>query len=225
MLPGTIPMPELSEASTVVDFPSVIATGSGNGSATSFTATFGTNVSGDLLMVFVGQNNTVASVTTPSGYTLAGYFTTGGLNTGMGSNSCLCAVYYKTSTGSESGVTISASNTNSRVWLSYVIRDWSSIELASSVATGNSTKPDPPAITPTWGSQKMLVVPFGNADRYATAAPSGYTLHRHYLGTGAEFGNCYTAYAQFEASSEDPGTFTIYDNRPWRTTTLAIRGG
>lgn len=221
----TFPMPFVLPRVTVVDYPAVKSTAVGSAAATSFTPTLGSNVSGDLLLIFVSQNYTAATISTPSGYTRLCYFTSSGLNTGEGSSSSPCYVFYKNSTGSESGPTISASNANSRVWLSYVIENWSDIEVHSSLSTGNSTTPDPPAITPSWGSQKMLVMPFGNADRYATAAPSGYTLLRHYLGTGAEYGNGYTAYAQFEASSENPGTFTISTGRPWRTTTLAVRGG
>lgn len=196
-------------------FPVVEATNTGNGSSgTSYAVPLPAGIAaGDLLVIIVGVNAT-ATLTTPSGWTqLANAF----------SGTQRLAVYYKIASGSE-GSTVSVTASASASWAtnSYRISNYQGTPEAGTPATGSSTAPNPPSLSPSWGSAKTLWI--------AAAANNGAAS---FSGTPANYGNQITGSAslvkttsvrrELEASSDDSGAFTLSSSNVWVAHTIAIR--
>ena len=139
-------------------------------------------------------------------------------------------VLWKVATGSE-GATVTVTTSGSTVYaaVAYRISNGQSVEAGS--ASGTSTNPDPPSLSPTWGAAKTLW--FAAAESIPTspggtnqisAFPSGYTNTQNIIGSDGTFsqrlGTCEN---QIEAATENPGTFTLNSSRPWMAVTIAVR--
>lgn len=225
-LPGMFPG-GVAALAPVAAYPVVEATNQGGTS--SFTASSSFNVplpasiqAGDLLLIFVSvANNPVGTLTTPSGWTQR--FNTTGTNHRF-------ACYYKVATGSE-GSTVAVTNSGNVSWAtcSYRISNYQSTPESGTSATGSSTTPNPPSLTPSWGSAKTLWLaaagsPGGNSG--TPTVPTNYSDQVHYshVSSGSTvFAKVATARRALEASSEDPGTFTFAASTTWVTNTVAIR--
>lgn len=100
-------------------------------------------------------------------------------------------------------------------------------------ASGSSTTPDPPAVTPTGGSKDYLFIAFlgrggeeADDDTWATASPANYLpdppLQKACGTVGTNLGGMIAAASrQVTAASDDPGTFTIATGA-WRAQTIAV---
>ena len=101
-------------------------------------------------------------------------------------------------------------------------------------ATGSSTTPNPPSVTPSMGPQEYLAVTFcGSAGEqaddgsYCTGFPSGYALANLEKTCGIAGTNlggmiaCAAANLQ-QGTAIDPGTFTVSENNTWRSQTIII---
>lgn len=103
-------------------------------------------------------------------------------------------------------------------------------------ATGTSTTPDPPSVSPTGGARDYLWVAFfGMAGERAddntlvTTFPTNYTgsqLEKTCGTAGTNLGGMIGAASrQANTATENPGTFTAINNAVWRAQTIAIHPG
>ncbi len=168
-----------------------------------------TRETGDLLLIFIAASRADyddtsddISFTTPSGWTL--------LYTGLNGFLRRAACYYRVATGSEGDtVTINMSRFADNIGaVSYAVRDFIGTPEAAT-ATGSSSTPNPPNLTPTWGSQETTWFAVLNSDikdlldrNEIPDLPSGY---EHQVGTTTvTIGHRTTI-----AASENPGTFSF----------------
>jgi hypothetical protein len=146
-----------------------------------------------------------------------------------GSINC-CACFYKTATGSE-GSTVEMALTWSRLSaVTYRISGWDTgetPEAGTPAKNSGSTAPNPPSLTPSWGSDKTLWLvashsSAGSSVSYPTNYSNGVTGYSgidnayHVRTAGAE--------RTLEATSEDPGAFTLGSSATWVANTVAVLG-
>jgi hypothetical protein len=93
------------------------------------------------------------------------------------------------------------------------------------LATGTSTTPDPPSLSPTGGAKDYLWIAAtaGVSGQDVTAAPASYTDFQDST-TGIAGDDVTTASGErsLNAASEDPGTFTAVDSERWVAATIAV---
>lgn len=200
-------------------------TGTGAG-ATSYTLTYPTNlVAGDLILIRAAFGGTVTPSAT--GFTVI-------INTSS------AVVMARTSDGTETGTfTLSIGGTaRNAAWRVDRVTGWyggtlnagttsntsDGIEATTSVQTSTTT-PDPPAVTPAWGSADdliLLMVSGGQSGIVVSAYPANYTNGASDT-TNTLFA---TARRSITGTTENPGTFTLdtaTNATTGRTTTVALR--
>jgi len=136
--------------------------------------------SGELLVlgVSVHDQSSITSINTPSGWTLLA-----DPGVVVDAEGVYTAIFYKTATGSE-GSTVNVSwvggNGRPKTW-SARISGWNDIEAEQGSHASGIVDWTPPAITPSWGSNKNLYIVFGVADSnsvsgsgWISSYPSGY---------------------------------------------------
>lgn len=168
--------------------------------------------SGDLLLLFVMVHN--QTITDLSGWDV--------LHSAIGSGTDRSRIYAKEATGSEgSTVTLSLSGTSRASCNAYRITGWSGdltssgIAISSLVAASTLT-PNPPNLTPSWGSAENLWFAIDwYTDSNTTFTPPGayptnYGLGQLFVknGAGSSGQLLATAARLLTATSEDPGVFT-----------------
>ena len=92
-----------------------------------------------------------------------------------------------------------------------------------------SANPDPPSLTPSWGSEDTLfivVAAWDNATRTLTSYPTNYDSNQLSNLGGASSAAVGLALATraIAGAAENPGTFTISAGEQWDAYTIAIRG-
>ena len=95
-------------------------------------------------------------------------------------------------------------------------------------ANGSSTGPDPPSLTPSWGSDTTLWVAVCAADDSAapfpiTAWPTGYTDNQVGNSTATSAACVAICSKGATAASDDPAAFTMTGTETWNAYTLAVR--
>lgn len=215
-------------------------TGSATSNSTTLTLTYPTNLAtGDLILAFVGRDGAEALGTWPAGWVRAGAGST-----------CCAIVAKKKSDGTETGnFNVTSLNSEQGPWR--VVRipaalwegtlgttfsnvassDGSVVQVTSS--EGSDANPNPDSNNPTnWASEDTLWIAVSACDAAVTYTgfPSSYTQEDHTTAgghaassggsNGAGLG---VAYRQLNASSEDPGTFTLSGSEQWRCITIAVR--
>lgn len=110
----------------------------------------------------------------------------------------------------------------------------SQVPVAGTSATGTSTAPNPPNLTPAWGLFKNLFIAVSGHNTAGASPPTAITGWPTNYGTGqtstgggaGSGGNnrLGTACRQLEAASDNPGTFTLAASNTWRAQTIAIKG-
>lgn len=165
---------------------------------------------------------------------------------GLGSGR-LTNILSRTVDGTESAtVTCTSSASDRAAFISYQIQGlandgFTSIDTPTSRSTGTSTTPDPPNsnfgdfTAATIPSDVLCIVLFAQAgeeaddDTWTTAAPGGYTgLLQKTCGTAGgassnvSMGSAHRQIAN--ASSENPGTFTVVQNLAWDAQIVTLRG-
>lgn len=174
--------------------------------------------SGDLLIVFFGAGNGV-TVTWPGGWT---EFTSGTVAGSVQQNAA-----YRRADGTEgASITVTTSAARRSVHASYRITGHhatSNPEGAS--ATGTSANPDPPNLAPSWGTAEdvlWIVSETHSTSDAITAYPTNYgnTLE---IATSVSALRLGSARRELNASSENPGTYTIANSRDWVAGTAAVR--
>ena len=172
--------------------------------------------SGDLLVMFIGGRDDVGTggIGWPAGWTE--------LMDDLDTGNPRAAVAYRIADGTE-GSSIGITMSSDRDLVSYCYRISGTSGNAPEIAdaTGTSSSPNPPNLTPTWGSKDTLWLVYGSCDdgRAFTAAPTNYTDFTAQDRSQASTG---TARRELAATSENPGSFTIDQSEPWQAVTVAV---
>lgn len=189
-------------------------------------------VSGDLLLAFMAIDAGSAPFTSfPGGWTEI-------KDVSETQNFVTLAVAYRDADGGE-GASISVSTTPSAQSAHATYRitghDTGNAPEISTGASGDSNTADPDSLTPTGGAKDYLwfalcaVDGSGSTGPWAvTAAPSNYTNLVSSESGGATDGSTVgVARRELNASSEDPGTFTLEEvgGKEWFAATLAVHPG
>ncbi len=194
------------------------------GSVTTHPVTLPTGItSGDLLLTFFAGNGSL-SITGPSGWTQLLDKT----------NTDRYVIWGKIADGSEgSTANYSRASGLNAVAVSYRItgarNGLTTSEIAISTAVDESSAtPDPPSLTPSWGSSENLwiALTFSKDGGYTFSSyPTNYSLGQNNVQVSTSNGSGISVGARlFTATSEDPGVFTTVTARNRSTYTLAVRG-
>jgi hypothetical protein len=176
--------------------------------------------SGDILISQVGMNYPTTTLTWPAGWTK--------LFTDFDYNDAYGSIAYRIADGTEgSTVSPTGSPDNKVVWVTRQIRGNNGVVEGVLAATNGSGFPDPPTITPSWGSADTLwiVVLWQSVSLVMDVIPSGYgnELQALFGGNNVATDNCYKAAT---ASSDNPSAYTIHTPGCWaRAATIAIQPG
>lgn len=126
--------------------------------------------------------------------------------------------FARIATGSDTGTATTGNGACSAV--TCLMQGWSGT--LSGIASGTGTTADPPALTPSGGSQDYLwVATVYSTNNLLTAAPTNYT---NFTKANSSQGSANIATRALTASSEDPGTFTGSTSSP-SGSTVAIPPG
>lgn len=169
----------------------------------------------DDLLIYYFTNDGNATVTTPTGLTL---------RSSTAHTTVRHSVYVKKAVGDEGGtnvdfVTSAIEKVTAQVYR-ILAAQWSKtlseVEVGTA-ATGDSTSPDPPSLTPAGGAKDYLwIASQGNDDTDATTGyPTNYTNGTNTVGSGGGFASTATARRELNATTEDPGTFTLAAAEGW----------
>lgn len=177
--------------------------------------------SGDLLIAHVGVRN-AGTWTPPSGWTVL-------VEQGGGGAVGETGVWYKIATGSEGGsATWTAGVATTAAWQVRKITSWhgtTAPEYASN--NGDAVAVNPPSLTPSWGAADTLWLALVGSSANTmnfTGAPANFTdLTSTTASSGGGASNAGSAIRQNNAASEDPGTFTVSQNRWWASVTVGVR--
>lgn len=173
--------------------------------------------SGDLLIVLISQDGT-ATITNPTGWTV--------LSTQTVSSTMRAAVHYKFASGSEDGTNVNFQTSSSEQMAVQVYRisGANSIEITS--ATGSSSGPDSPSLSPSWGSDETLWISgfaANNGSRTVSSYPSSFTNGAYQqAGTDTNGGLVGSARRNQTTSSQNPGAFTLSNTAPWAAWTIGV---
>lgn len=198
----------------------------GDTAATSHNVTLPSSiVSGNLLLLFCGINGT-PTVTDPTGWTV----------TLSATNTDTWRIYSRIADGSEGAtVTVGLSASNRMGCAAYQIsgnqNGTSSSEIAiSSASNANTANPDPPSLTPSWGSAANIWIAVcfsADSNSNLSSYPTNYSTEQvnGKNGTGAGGGGTGATIAAraLTATSEDPGTFAWDSAKQRSAYTLAVR--
>ncbi len=136
-------------------------------------------------------------------------------------------LYAKVADGTEDSGTLSINMTSAQqnIWFCLAIQDWygalAGIEAATPAQEGSPT-PDPPSLTPSWGSDDTfwITCAMGHNASTLTTDPTNYTgladISHSYL-------NGAIAYRANATATEDPGTWTFGTSRQYILSTVGIR--
>jgi len=179
---------------------------------------------GDRLIAACSIRNVATWSTIPTGWTQLA-LQAGGAAVGD------LTVFEKVAAGTEAGTTptwVSSAATTAAWQVMRVTGAHASTSSEIATTSGDATNADPPALTPTGGSNDYLWIAVasnaatGDTTGF-TAAPTNYT---GLLSSGASSGgstvNVATATRQLTGTTEDPGTFTPASNRYWAAATVAV---
>jgi hypothetical protein len=212
------------------------ATSNAGGNATTHTVSLPSGVEvGDLLIVIMGfrdRNFTATTVSFPAGWT---ELVTRTVTTGQG------VVYYKVATVTEAGAASISVSTGSvdarRGSIVYRIRKdtYLGTPQASFINTTSlvsSTNPNPPSLTPSWGSAKNLWIAGAAGYRAGTDPNTGTFIPASFSNGIYSFdnssntnssGSASSATREFEGTTLDPGNFALTTTNH-RAFTIAIQG-
>jgi hypothetical protein len=195
-----------------------------NTNATTRSVTLPATVNANDILIALFANDGDATVTWDN--TTAGTWTLL-FSTASGVAARLTA-YWKVADGTEDGAVLSidTSAIERSAWHIYRISGAQSVE-AGTAATGTSTAPNSPSLTPSWGSADttwLTVFASDNQTADPTDGPTNYTTNDIYddapNAAGVGVGSSYRDNA---ASSEDPAAWTIAASLAWVANTIAVR--
>ncbi len=139
-------------------------------------------------------------------------------------------VWYKISTGSESGITATTATSSKSVHTTLRVSgvDATTPLVASSVNGVISSSPNPTAVTATWGVDTNLYLAVGNWIGFGitvSSPPTGYSIVRADHMEGGAGSDIDTAiyYKEATSSSDDPSAFSMSSSVEINVFTLAIQ--
>lgn len=181
-------------------------------------------VAGDLLLAFVAARDD--NLTTPAGWTLLG-------KRSAGASTTTGSVFYKVAAGTEGGTTVNFATATSSLMSAQVVRIQSGTysstpETANTFATSGTT-PDPPSLSPSWGSYNVLLFAFVSTNNSRTISVYPLPDNQQLAATGAPgVGGTHQTTGlctqQATGSTFNPGTFTINVSSFWTAHTIALKG-
>lgn len=207
-------------------FPQVAAETNGlqTSNSNSWTLSYGTGASsGDVFIGLMGTDGDVGASPPfsvwPSGWVIIE-------ERGANNNKTISA--YKVSDGTETGdFSVSLDSTEQGGWR--VLRltgAHNSTPPEVNGSAGNNQNPDPPSLTPSWGAEDTLWIAMVSADHGDTtvdAFPTNYGNGTSQNSGGANGAALGVARRELNATSDNPGTFTLSVSEQWTTQILAIR--
>ena len=199
----------------MASFPVVQSTANSNsGSTTNHSVTMPTGIeAGDLLLAFFTTNSD-STVNTPAGWTKLVD------QTEPTFPDIRLAVYSKRAVGGDS-LTVVTNNNETSAHCVYRIYTDNEAEAAAVGAASASANPNPPPLTPTGGAQDFLwFAAFGSTGVTVSSYPSNYTDNQVSNTAGGR--SIAAATRNLDASSEDPGTYTISSSNDWVAVTVAV---
>lgn len=221
---ATVAIPGVPEEPTG-KFPKVESTATGN--LTTAVNTYACPLpsgiqDGDLLLVIVGLWHTSSARTflTPSGWTQLFQ------QNNFGQLRALAA-FYKVATGAEgSTVTINASGDMFAASVAYRISGYDLVPEGSATGSSATGNPDPPSLTPSWGSANALWIAVGAHIQTSTPqlAPALFSdlLQDAAVASGQDRPRVASALRKVEAGTLNPGPFGVI-GADWAAATIAIK--
>lgn len=177
--------------------------------------------SGDLLIALLAVDSNF-TITTPSGWTSL---------ISQAVTQVTGAVFYRVANGTEGGTTVNFVTFASERMEAQVVRiqagTYQSVPVAAQAnSAAGTTTPDPPNLTPPWGSANTLWLACAMTDDTRTV--SVYPLPNNQYrtvnaGSGTAFVTLASCSNDVAAASLNPGTFTIGFSSPWVAITVAVR--
>jgi hypothetical protein len=140
-------------------------------------------------------------------------------------------IFEKIADGTEGGTTATwiASLATTGIWQVMRVTDADASTASEVTSTsGDASAANPPSLTPSWGADDTLwIVVAGHAAGSSTAFTAAPTNYTGFQNNGASSGGAAVSIAsatrQLNASSEDPGAFTVSNNRFWAAATIGVR--
>jgi hypothetical protein len=181
-------------------------------------------LAGDIVLCFFGVDVGTNTITWPGTFTAV--TGCGDQDAGTGVNiTSRGGVAYRRCTGGESGTfTVTVGTTEHASAITVLVRGAHATSVPEGAfAASNAANPDPPNLTPSWGSDADLwfAAAICDAAVVASAAPSGYSNLDSQLGD-ASAASVSIASRTNTASSEDPGAFTAATEQ-FASFTIAVR--
>lgn len=209
-----------------MSFPSVSsrADSQSTSNATSHTVNLGSTPSANDLLIVAAIADGTPTITWP---TALGTWTQ--LYTLDNGTSSRGEVRYKRANGEGTSITLTTDVGERLAASAWVIGGSSAVgSPESGTATGSSTTPDPPSLSPSWGTKDTLwlaVAQHDAGDDTISGYPSSYTQTSESDSTGGTGGVILgRAERQVAAASENPGAFTFGASKSWVAATIAIKG-
>lgn len=130
--------------------------------------------------------------------------------------------------GTDDPVALTTSVAEEAAFVTYAVTGYDPAqapEAASPSVAGLTLNPNPPNLTPSWGSAEDLWIAVACLESGSdfSAAPTNYTDLQSLNTAGTGSTGLGTATRVLTATSEDPGTFTIANTRRNVTTTVAVK--
>lgn len=217
---GTLFLPFVAAAGGATVYPSVVNTNSAiHSTANPYVVNLPASiVAGQLLMVAVATVEN-APTGTPAGWTQLASLT--------GSSQITLTIYYKVAAGGE-GATLNVASAGIRTAssVSWSITDYQGTPEVTSTAHSTGASPDPGTITPSWGSDDMLVIPVLGVwgTQTISSYPASYTNGTDSYQSSGLSNRVAWCRREVTGTSENPGAFTLSGTvSSQKTVTIAIR--
>lgn len=182
--------------------------------------------SGELLVIFFGCSY-ASSITNPAGWTEK-------WDQDVSSNSRRSSCHVKVADGTEDGTTVSITvpDGDQAAAHTYRISGWygtlAGVEVGTA-ATGTDDSPNPPSLTPSWGSADQLFLvsavykgDFTTTSSYPTNYTNGTTTKSAATDSGDEV-SVATARRAVTGTTDNPGVYTLSGSANWVANTLVVR--
>lgn len=212
-------------------FPTIEAVGETNGStaATNKVCNLPTGIVNGSLLILELRSNVADTHSTPAGWTMLI------LNNTADASDDTTSIWYRQADGTE-GATVTVNGTASSKFTSVSLRISGHSNPAtqapeiSAVATGTSVSPNSLSLSPTGGAKDYLWLTMAAYEGEQTdppTFPTNYTLGQVAASSGtagvvATNSRSASAGRQLNASSEDPGAYTISASDDWTAVTIAV---
>lgn len=173
--------------------------------------------SGDRLVAVIAIDGNVTTSGFPSGWSQLAT-----VNSGGGSSH---EIWEKIADGGESDFqyTTSGSETTCNKCLR-ITGAHASTASETTITSATSTNPDPPSLTPSWGAEDTLWIASYAIDgtNTATGYPTNYNDNQDTQASGDSSCSFGVATRELNATSDNPGTFTVAEEQ-WGAATTAVR--